>query len=1456
MQETFDTLAAWSATLDEASEDILTRQVTRFVEILQAQAGGPKGYRLRRVILTNFWLYGRQEFEIPHGRLFLAGENASGKSTVLTAALPLALEGDLRPNRLDTFGGRERRIEYYVLGGADSATPYHHERRTAYIALEFEWCHPDAPPIADELRQRWENGDRERTRFLTVGLSIAGNANTTERIRPLRFLITDGSRLGYDFDTVYETNNRHEQRAYDHLRFKQVLEGHGMVCETQAEYERQVARYLFGFHDVKDFEKLINLLLILRRPNLSTELNFSRVNDYLKMSLRKISSETTSRVIGTIERIDAIQSEIERVQEAFRAATHTHQAQQHLATVRAQLAACEYKGVHWIADATQERVTSMRRSLERAERERNDAEQRSRTLQEEQQQIHGQIKALEASEGLQVAMQLAAGREHLQAVTSQMHLQQQSLEAARHSIEASTEGVYRQRVRFTKMKEESETRLHTLRRIAADEALWETAVVQLESAISQITALSPETPATPEVPLGVASMLGEQSDERIAWLHRLETLHQQREQLDSKVQYARQLETTRFQELDDARRHLQGLQDRARQAQERLDQALAEFRPSHHSEDYSLDMPAPEEDSDMREEDEMNTGNLVEQFASLLNEYRQTIERLERDLVEAADLTQDEMNELQLLTGGRMREIEDLKALYEQKQAEPEYTPPRSPRHIRARARLAEEGIIARPLYSLLTFAPDLDGQKQGRIEYALEDAGLLDALVIAPEHLGAADALLAHEALSDCRLDISRLQPLEEQTDYSSALCFDMSIGESQIDWQTLTNEIIAGLGQQAHSRMSVLYSTDDDRMWTHGFLTGHAGPGLAKCIGQETRLRTRQRELEELDAKRARLEEELHWYTTRLLDYEKQLAHLQEQQARLRKALPQSGMSELYPELVQTRQTLDTARGRYQKARQQTQEARQSYNTIIAQLERESRGLQPLVNDHRRVQSALIGIIELKNQAHALQTQFQSITHTWEEHRQALAALEKARDNEANTTRLYNNIRQQALQAQAEMQEFQRVTSHTNTEELGERLHSLHERDKLLTTELDETKQKFTRADERCQNFRGNLAEGEAYLELAQEERTQKQTHFLDLLQMYPVEELIAVQKVDPLSATSLLLQGDLAESEIPTRKEQLENAYREAFNTLSRTFNHEQPILLEYGPDLDDQGDIRYLNEHRSRPIELLTILRERIEMQETLLDEEERQLFEDFLLQEIAEAIRTHILEAEEWIQQINSVLSNLPMIGEHYALQWKPTTEYDQTTLGSQLAQHHRLLRKPAQTLTQEETETLMGAFRREIEAVRLRQQEAPDMNFIEALEQIFDYREWFHFDVWVTPTGGQRQRLTDRVAGTRSGAEQLFALYVPLFAALGALYRNAAPGAPRLLALDEAFDKVSATNTQRIMEFLVSQDFQWIMTGPQVSGEGSRIPASARYLMIHQKGSSVATASASFWSDKHYHTAE
>ncbi len=1469
MQQTFET---WATT-----KKMEERRLEVFVNMLQGLAGGPQGYRLRRILLTNFWLYGQQEFEIPHGRLFLAGENASGKSTVLTAALPLALDGDLRPNRIDTFGGRERHIDYYVLGGTESATPFRYERRTAYIALEFEWCNPDEPPISPELRQRWENAtveQRQKLRFLTIGLSLAGNANIGDRIRPLRFLITDGSRLGYDLHTVYDTGNKQEKRAYDHPHFKQILEGHGILCESQAEYERQVGRHLFGFTDVKDFQKLINLLLVLRRPNLSTELNFSRVHEYLKQSLRKISSETTHRVIGTIERIDSIQSEIERIQEAYDSTNRLHSAVQQLVLARVQLASNEYVDAQQAEDTISSKATKLRRDVTTADNERKKADTRSQSLQAQLSQVGGQIRALENSEGLQVAKQLETVRERTQETEAQMHMQEQSVTSARNALDTLSDALTSKQESFTKTKSDSTTQLEELHSLATNECYWELAAFQLEEALRSLSSTSTEMPTPPRVPQAVTMLIGEQSQERIDWLRSLETLHQQRERADDKLQNARSLETTRFQELDEARRRFQAIQDRVHETRQRLNEVLEKWVdvdsrlfPSESIEDslavIALDEEAQAEDDTT--EDSSHATVVLSAVTNALTGYRQILEILEQEQLDAADQIQGELNEVQLLTGSKNQQLSTLQEEYERKRAEPEYVPHRSGHRIQARRELAKQGIAAFPLYMLLDFVPDLASEEAGRIEYMLEDAGLLDALVVPSAQISQADAILAREGLSDCRLNMDSLNS-NESNGQQAALqlrfdeAFKDNVQDASVDaWQTMAMHILATLSKtQGLTTPNVSFA--ENGTWTHGLLTGHASGGEALCIGKTTRLRAKQRELDALEAQRTQLEAELQALYQRLAEFEQQLTQIQEQQSQVRRLLPESGIEEQYAQLTQAKLTLDDANGKYQRTRQQTQELRQLYTALVAQLERESQGIGPLATHTKQVQRALEGTMSLRTQGRTLQVQFGALIRTLNEYQKDQTSLETAKTNEATSTALYERVRQQTLQSRAEFEELRHIAEQTDVEGLGERLRTLREQNEEFSKQLEDARATFIRADERANNAQTQLAEIETQLQFAHSDTVDKQTRFIQVLTAYPVEQLGAIQRLvtenentGPIRAAKKVIadmsrEGD--DENTLARRERLDTAYRDAYSGLSKVFNREQAFLLEYGPDLDDSGRVQFLNENKSRPIELLQLLSERIEMQRTLLGQEERQLFEDFLLQEIAEAIRTHILEAEEWVQQINTVLSNLPMIGEHYSLQWKPLSEFDPSMLGGHLAQHYKLLRKPVQTLTTEESETLMAAFRQEIESVRIRQQEVPDMNFMDALEQVFDYREWFHFDVWVTPIGGgQRQRLTDRVAGTRSGAEQLFALYVPLFAALGALYRTAAPGAPRLLALDEAFDKVSVANTQRIMEFLVSQGFQWIMTGPQVSGTGAKIPASARYLMLHEKGSPIATASASFWSD-------
>ncbi len=1463
---------------------------THPADMLQTYPGGPYGYRLRRIILTNFWLYGQQEFEIPHGRLFLAGENASGKSTVLTAALPLAIDGDTRPHRLDTFGGRERHVDYYVLGSEESATPFSFEKRTSYIALEFEWCDPERPPIAQELRWYWENGERERTRFLTIGLSLAGNANNSNRIRRLFFLITDGSRLGYNLHTV-ETHDK-QKRAYDHAKFKQQLEGHGIVCDTQDEYERLVSHYLFGFPDVKDFRNLMNFLLLLRRPNLNTELRFSQVHENLKQSLRKISSQTTGQAIDIIDQIDTIEDEIKRLQEEFQVAQHLHDEQQKLALARAQVAACEYLERQLAQDKAQSQVAKLHNELRAAMHERQSAKSQRNELQAESNQIDGQIRALETSEGLQVAQKLIATRERVQEAQLQRNNQKQSLEATHRATQGIRQRLQQQETTFAKRKKALESQLRELQRIASEEALWETATLQLEAAHAQISTISLEDSRL-NIPLAVTILTGIQSRERIAWLQQLEALHRHKENAANEVQNARNVEDIRSNELDESRHRFQNAQDSAEGLQQRLDVQIDQLIAR--SEALGI---APFQRSDVAAaeltlEGKSPADQVVAQFAASVEAYRQTFEALDQQLEGTETELRVELGQIERRRERQQERLAEIKAEYEQKLSQPEIAPVSPPRWITARARLAERGIEAIPLYALIDFDPCIDSKsgEAGRLECMLEDTGLLNALVVAPSQVEAADALLAAEDLSDCRLRVEELvsrggrdvylplrqdalrpsvpppwdeQVAHEETHLRQLLRFDTAvesdIGDGYKKWEATITAVLGALrfpSNVTDNARTSSYSNgpygimNADGSWQHGLLTGRAVGGNARFIGKATRLRARQREIDELNGQMAKLNSELDQLREQIAREEHRQRQLKDVQRQLRKALTTSGMEKAQTTLSQTKEALDRAWERYQQARQKTQEAQQKYNAYVAQLEKECRGFDAFAGNAASVQEALRGMQTLSNKHAALQDQLAGINDVWQEHQRDRSTLVEAETNEELVSRLYEEARNIVLQVQAEFEELQRIAQLENVEDLNKRLGNLQARRKELATALLQANELYIRADERVSSLESQRPGVESHLEEAQEACEVQRANFMNLLVAYPVAQLAQARQVakdgDYVGSAHRLLEGPVRENELQTRKEALQEESNNVYNNLLQIYNKESHILIEYGPNIDIQGHILFANDNQSSPVELLERLSEQIEVQKTLLDAQERKLFEDFLIQEIAEEICTHIFEAETWVQRINKVLSNMPMVGERYSLEWKPLAEYDPTRPGSHLARHYKLLRKQSQTLTAEEMDTLMNAFRQEISLARLKRQEDPGMNFTETLELIFDYREWFHFVVFVTPPGSQRQQLTERVLRARSGAEQLFALYIPLFSALAALYANAAHGAPRLLALDEAFDKASIANTQHIMEFLTAQDFQWIMTGPQITGTGSPVPVSARYLMIHEKGSPVATASASFW---------
>src|SRR5262249_52228151 len=164
------------------------------------------------------------------------------------------------------------------------------------------------------------------------------------------------------------------------------------------------------------------------------------------------------------------------------------------------------------------------------------------------------------------------------------------------------------------------------------------------------------------------------------------------------------------------------------------------------------------------------------------------------------------------------------------------------------------------------------------------------------------------------------------------------------------------------------------------------------ARCIGRATRLRVRQRELDELAEKQARLDGEMQRLIQSIAHNEARLAEIQEQQTQLRRAIPSSGLEKMAAELEQEKIGLDEGRSTYKKARLHTQEVRQLSNNMVARLERESNGIAAFAADQKRVQGALLGVIRLKNQAQSLQTQLAGLIHIWEEYQKAQEARAQA--------------------------------------------------------------------------------------------------------------------------------------------------------------------------------------------------------------------------------------------------------------------------------------------------------------------------------------------------------------------------------------------------------------------------------------------------------------------------------
>ena len=247
-------------------------------------------WQANKIGLINFWYYDEQEFPFVKGRMLLRGSNGSGKSVTMQSMVPLLLDGNMSPERLDPFGSRDRKMNSYLLEEDDGR-----EERTGYLYLEFKRQGSDT--------------------YLTIGMGI--RARRGKNLDKWYFSLTDGRRVGKDFFLYKDTG---EKVTLSKKELENRIGAGGRVIDRQADYMEYVNRQIFGFETVEEYKEMVDLLIQLRTPKLSKDFKPSVINDIMSDSLQPLSDDDLRPMSEAIENMDTMNMNLKSRKEAKQAA--------------------------------------------------------------------------------------------------------------------------------------------------------------------------------------------------------------------------------------------------------------------------------------------------------------------------------------------------------------------------------------------------------------------------------------------------------------------------------------------------------------------------------------------------------------------------------------------------------------------------------------------------------------------------------------------------------------------------------------------------------------------------------------------------------------------------------------------------------------------------------------------------------------------------------------------------------------------------------------------------------------------------------------------------------------------------------------------------------------------------------------------------------------------------------
>lgn len=1342
-----------------------------------------KNWILNRAGILDYWYYDEEYFDFCDGRMLLRGQNGAGKSVTMQSFIPLLLDGKRSPERLDPFNSKARKLEDYLLGEYEVNRK---ESGTGYLFLELKRDGEDL--------------------YASIGMGM--KAKRAQGITELwYFILNDGRRIGHDI-FLYE-GLESSRTALSKRKLENIIGDGGKVLTSQQDYASEVNKLFFGYESVEDFEEMVDLIVKIRTPKLSRDLNPSKIYDIMQSSLPGLSEEDLRPLSETIENLDSYQTKLNSMKDTFAAATSLSREYDRYNRYMAYEKMKSFLDTKDLFLSKSKEVKKYEKELQKSGEELEALTVNIESLKDEEKAVKAKLDQLKDKEEYQLSQKLAGKKQDLNELKSRQS--QKDDEKYRKNSDLNKQ---------LSEKKDLEGDIYKLEKAMGD-------YVDEASEICKSVGLNYHQDllkASMENGKDLTLLKNQSKDYRRCIKTTLDKLEKAKEL--GKIHDSMEMRR------DSLLKNKESITHQIEQVELQIEEnknTLKENISIYNRNNVFYKLSRDEEISLFQKINNINGAGGKNSLIEFLFGIKSRI--MEGLNVRRAS-TKAEIEELNKKAKDIRREIEEIRSrediLY-----------PTDELKLKAREKLSELNVPHIPFYMAAEFKPGIDDEMKAVMEQGLLDLGILDSLIVPLRYR---DALHKLGPLVKDSIIFSSPQIMAQNLESY------LAPGESDVPGISRQDVADAIASISLNPGKSAAYLCEDGTFGM-GILKGKTSSlRPSKFIGIESRRKYREQLIRELSETLGIIGDDISRKAGEIRRIDDDIECLNKEYGLFPALDDLDGAYELYSECNENLRTIlndinkvdsEIANIQGQMAVLRTeissvsrgvnlilrvevfQEAYEEMDRYLEILDDMEKTLASRDNKRELLNKTQTAIERLEYDLELINDELCGILNKIAEHMWIIDGIEEALKNKG-----VDEIKREIEAHTIRLSEIPPILEKLNSDK-----ENIIKANSRYSVELEQRVQEVSK-----------LQEGtEAALCMMDDE----------LSLGFVVDYNIINDDVEGFARSKVIEYGQYFKGDINQRENM---NYR-----LGEEEKKYHSSLIDYIPNLELKeyrpGNTRifitFTVDSKAQSLyKLIDILKDNIAEFELLIQQEDRKLFEDTLANSIGGKISAKIRKAKKWIDNMNKIMKDMDTSsGLEFQLKWEAKSPEGEDELHT--SDLVKLLEIDPRAIKDNDIKRITGHFKARIERARKYRDDGQDYSALHMImKEILDYRQWYEFKLFYQKTGESRRELSNNAYDRFSGGEKALSMYVPLLASLCAKYSSSRIDAPRIIAMDEAFAGVDENNVENMFSLINSLNFNFIMNSQALWGDYKTVPSLSIYELIRDKNSSTVLKVKYKWTGK------